>query len=262
MLRNLLASRLIGLALSLLILPGFSQSAMRKEPAVAVADLDALVKTYRQRQAEAKPTAVLAWLQAGNRRFVAGEANHGGLLTDARKRVIVTSNGQRPLAVVLSCIDSRTAPEIVFDTSIGDLFTVRVGGNVVNDDILGSLEIAVESGAKVIVVLGHTNCGAIKGACGDLKMGHLTQLLERVKPSIAAVKAKLAADPTLAQKLGELVPSNRRYIAEVSHANARLSAEQIRTRSPLLREHLDRGDTLLISAIVDVDSGKVSFDPN
>lgn len=220
---------------------------------------DTSVRSYRQRKADATPQSVLAWLEAGNRRFVTGQANHGGFPTDAQERVRVTSRGQRPLAIVLSCIDSRTAPEVVFDTSVGDLFTIRVAGNVINDDVLGSLEVTASSGA-VIVVLGHTDCYAIKAAYEDVKLGHLTQLLKRVKRAIVAVGSRLKTDPTLAQALGEPALTNRRYIAEVCHVNAMLSSDQIRKSSPLLREQLDRGEIMLVSAIYDVDSGRVTFD--
>lgn len=227
-------------------------------PALAV-EPDASVLAYRQRRANATPAAVLEWLQAGNRRFAAGESNHGGVAADARHRVQISSTGQRPLAVVLSCIDSRTAPEIIFDTSVGDLFTIRVAGNVVNEDILGSLEVTAASGT-VIVVLGHTDCYAIKGAYSGLKLGHLTQLLKRVRRAVAAVSRRLKADPTLAQAIGEPSVTNRRYIAEVCHVNAELSAEQILKRSPLLREQIERGEILMVAAIYNVDSGTVTFE--
>jgi carbonic anhydrase len=219
------------------------------------------IREYRQRQDDAKPQAVLTWLQAGNRHFAQGISGHGGFPVDARERIQVASKGQRPLAAILSCIDSRTAPELVFDTSVGDLFTARVGANVVNDDILGSLEIAVESGVKVVVVLGHTDCGGVKGACSGLELGHMTQLLERVKPAISSTNAELDSDPALSKLIGERVVTNRRYIARVSHANALLSARQIRERSPYLREKIDQGQILMVTALFDVDSGEVTFDP-
>lgn len=218
------------------------------------------VRIYRQRQDNATPASVLAWLQAGNRRFSAGRSIHGGYPRDARERVRVSAQGQRPLAAILSCIDSRTAPEMVFDTSVGDLFTARVGANVINDDVLGSLEVAVASGAKVIVVLGHTDCGGVKGACSGLEYGHMTQLLERVKPAVAHTHALLDSDPVLSKVVGERVVTNRRYIAEVSHTNAVMSTQQIRDRSPILKEQLDRGEVILVTAMFDVDSGRVIFD--
>lgn len=215
------------------------------------------VQDYRARQDGATPESVLEWLMAGNRRFAAGESTHGGYLKDARERIQVSAQGQRPLAVILSCVDSRTTPEMAFDTSVGDLFTVRVGANVVNDDILGSIEISVESGAKLVMVLGHTDCGGIKGACTGLELGHMTQLLERVKPAIAVTHAKLDSDLELSKAIGERVITNRKYVAEVSHTHANLSTEQLLARSPLLREKVAKKEILLMSAIYDVDSGRI-----
>jgi carbonic anhydrase len=218
------------------------------------------VVEYRQRQERATPASVLASLRAGNFHFAEGKAQHGGYQVDARERMRNSALGQRPLAVVLSCIDSRTSPELVFDVAVGDLFTARVGANVVNDDILGSLEIAVDSGAKVIVVLGHTDCGGVKGACAGLELGHMTQLLERVKPAIASANAELDANSALSAAIGERVVGNRRYIAHVSHANAVQSARQIRERSPFLREKIASGEVVLIAAVYDVDTGLVRFE--
>lgn len=144
-------------------------------------------------------------MKQGNQRFAAGRSNHGGYLINALERAEASAKGQRPLAAILSCIDSRTSPELVFDTSVGDLFTARVGANVINDDILGSLEIAVESGAKVLVVLGHTDCGGVKGACSNLQLGHMTQLLERVKPAIKDTNEWLNKNPKLSESVGELL---------------------------------------------------------
>lgn len=222
-------------------------------------DRDDAVKIYRDRQTNATPESVLAWLKDGNSRLARGRSKHGGYLKDARERIQVAAQGQRPLAVILSCIDSRTTPELVFDTSVGDLFTARVGANVVNDDILGSLEIAVESGAKVIVVLGHTDCGGIKGACTGLQLGHMTQLLERVKPAIQTTNARLDSDPVLSKAVGERVVGNRRYIAEISHDNAEMSADQLLARSSILKEKVQRSEILLVPAIFNVDTGLVTF---
>jgi carbonic anhydrase len=230
-------------------------------PAAAKPSLEASIKIYRDRQAQATPSGVLEVLKAGNHRFATGRGTHGGYFGDARHRVQVSATGQRPLAVVLSCIDSRTSPELIFDTSVGDLFTARVGANVVNDDILGSLEIATESGAKVIVVLGHTDCGGIKGACVGLELGHMTQLLERVKPAIAHAHDELDQNPALAAQIGERVVTNRRYVAHVSHANAAQSTAQLLERSPILREKVAKGEILIVTAVFDVDSGRVVFDP-
>ena len=226
---------------------------------VARAQVDP-VAAYRQRQQEATPASVLSWLQEGNRRFLAGASQHGGYPEDARERIKVAAQGQRPLAVVLSCIDSRTTPELVFDTSVGDLFTARVGANVVNDDVLGSLEIAASSGARVLVVLGHTDCGGVKAAVNGTELGHFTQLLARVKPAIKATGDRLDADPVASAQVGERVVTNRRYIAEVSHTNAAASTRAIREASPVLRELLDKGELLIVTAEFDVDTGRVIFD--
>ncbi len=216
---------------------------------------------YQKRQEATTPQQILDWLQKGNERFAKGKSNHGGFPVDARERIKVSAVSQRPLAAVLSCIDSRTTPELVFDTSVGDLFTARVGANVINEDILGSLEIAVNSGAKVLVVLGHTDCGGIKGACSHLQLGHMTQLLDRIQPVITAVNSHLDKDPAFAKEIGERVVGNRRYIAEVSHMNTLQSTKQILAQSSVLSEKVKSREIILISGIYDVDSGKVIFDP-
>lgn len=218
------------------------------------------VASYRQRQDKATPASVLAWLKAGNLRFMKGLSEHGGYPIDARDRVKISATGQRPLAVVLSCIDSRTTPELVFDVAVGDLFTPRVGANVINDDVLGSLEISVASGAKVVVVMGHTDCGGVKGACNGLELGHATQMLDKVKSAIASTNARLDADPVLSQLIGNRAATNPKYVAEVSHANAHQSLEQILQRSPVLKEQVDKGEIILISALYHVETGEVTFD--
>lgn len=251
--------RRIFLTLNAVVLIG-GHHAFAEAQSIAVASkLDDPVQIYRQRQTDATPASVLAWLKDGNARFAKGRSKHGGYLRDARERIQVTAQGQRPLAVILSCIDSRSTPELVFDVSVGDLFTARVGANVVNDDILGSLEIAVESGAKIIVVLGHTDCGGIKGACTGLELGHMTQLLERVKPAIQTTNTRLDNDPILSKAVGERVVSNRRYIAEISHDNAEQSADQLLARSSILKEKVQSGEILLVPAIFNVDTGLVTF---
>lgn len=225
-----------------------------------LSNLDELVRVYRERQENATPASVLSWLKEGNARFVAGRSIHGGYGADARERIGVSATGQRPLAAILSCIDSRTTPELAFDVSVGDLFTARVGANVISDDVLGSLEVAVESGAKVVVVLGHTQCGGVMAACNGVELGHLTQLLEKVKPAIGAVHAHMDLDPAYAKEVGERATSNRRYVAEVSHANARQSKAQILARSELLREKAGSGEVRVVSAMFDVFTGEVRFD--
>ena len=218
------------------------------------------VKVYRQRQANATPLSVVKWLKEGNKRFTQGKAIHGGYIKDISERRWVAAKSQRPLAVVLSCIDSRTTPEVVFDTTIGDLFTARVGANVINKDILGSIEISVASGAKAIVILGHTDCGGVKGACRGIEFGHMTQLLERVKPAITDTNDLLNKNPELSQLVGERVVENPKYIAQISHTNAQRSAKQVYEQSPILKEKIDSGEVVLVAAIYDVNSGIVTFD--
>jgi carbonic anhydrase len=218
------------------------------------------LQAYRDRQATATPQTTLDWLKAGNKRFAKGQATQGGFGSDPRVRRNNSAQGQRPLAVVLSCIDSRTTPELVFDVSVGDLFTARVGANVINDDILGSMEIAVESGAKIIVVMGHTRCGGIAAACAGEQLGHFTQLLDRIQPVIREVNLKLDADPAHSQEVGDRVASNPKYIREVSHANARNSFRQILEKSSIIRDKVNAGEIKLVSALYEVESGRVLFD--
>jgi carbonic anhydrase len=239
-----------------------AQAQAQNKPFAIAFDLNESIAEYRKREADATPDSVLKWLQDGNQRFVAGNSTHGGYPIDARERIQVSAKGQAPIAVVLSCIDSRTTPEMAFDTSVGDIFTVRVGANVVNDDILGSLEIAAESGARVVVVMGHTNCGGVAAACSGLELGHMTQLLERVKPAIANTNNRMDNNPTLDKMIGERVASNPRYLAEVSHENAMLSTKQILERSQILRDKVARGEILLKTALFDVNTGRVIFDQN
>lgn len=238
----------------------FQSLSSRAETKASKSSIDELVKIYRDRQSSVSPQFVFNWLKEGNSRFASGQSNHGGYPVDARERIQVSAQGQRPLAAILSCIDSRTTPELVFDVSVGDLFTARVGANVTNQDIVGSLEIAAESGAKVIVVLGHTDCGGIKAACNGLELGHMTQLLERVKPAIQITHKRLDADPALAQAVGERVTTNRKYIAEISHDNAQMSVDQILSQSSILREKVASKEIILVGAVFDVETGLVKFD--
>jgi carbonic anhydrase len=231
------------------------------EAAPLLRGLEDLVKIYRKRQDDATPVSVLAWLKEGNSRFVAGKSNHGGYREDARERIQISASGQRPLAAVLSCIDSRTSPELIFDVSVGDLFTARVGANVVNDDVLGSLEVAVASGAKAVVVLGHTQCGGVMAACNGVELGHLTQLLAKIRPAIEAVHSHMNQDAVYAKEVGERVTTNRRYVSEVSHANARQSMRQILDRSSFLRQKVEAGEIQIKTALFDVFTGAVTFDP-
>lgn len=179
-------------------------------------------------QAAMTPQQALAALKDGNARFVSGHPSKRDLLADVK----TTSSGQYPFAVVLSCLDSRQPIEIVLDQGIGDIFSARVAGNVLNDDTLGSMEFACKlSGAKLIVVIGHSNCGAIEGAIDDAQLGNLTGLLAKIKPAVDTVPADVQPRTS----------KNYTFVDDVSEANVRLVMQQIRERSPVLKEMLDQG---------------------
>ena len=180
----------------------------------------------RENQAAITPAQALALLEAGNERFVAGQMIH----RDFPRQVKDSSGGQYPFAAVVTCLDSRTTPEFMFDQGVGDIFSARVAGNIINEDILGSLEFATKvSGAKLIAVIGHTNCGAIKGACDDVQLGHLTSLLARIQPAVNAVQT--APDEARSSK-------NRAFVEKVAEMHVRLTLKAI----PGARPHFERHD--------------------
>jgi carbonic anhydrase len=200
-------------------------------------------------QAALTPQAALAELRDGNARFIAGKP----LNRDFPAQVKATASGQYPFAVVLSCLDSRQPIEIVLDQGVGDIFSARVAGNVLDDDILGSMEFACKvSGAKLIAVIGHSNCGAIKGAVDDVELGNLTGLLAKIKPAIDAVPADVQPRTT----------KNYTFVNDVSEANVKLVMKEIRERSPILREMLDKGEIGLVGGMYDLTTGKVQFYDN
>ena len=186
-------------------------------------------------------------LEEGNRRFVTGSA----IDQDHREQVSATATGQHPFAVILSCMDSRIPTEIVFDQGIGDVLNIRIAGNVLNEDILGSLEFGCHVvGAPLIVVLGHTSCGAIKGACDGAQLGSLTQMLEKIRPAIDLTKAAPGEDRTSA---------NSDYVDRVAVNNVKLVCEAIPRESEVLSD-LDRtGRLSVFGALYDVQSGSVEF---
>lgn len=200
----------------------------------------------KEAQATMTPESALAELKAGNARFVAGHP----LKRDFPADVKATASGQYPFAVVLSCLDSRQPIEIVLDQGIGDIFSARVAGNVLNDDILGSMEFACKvSGAKLIVVIGHSNCGAIKGAVDDVQLGNLTGLLGKIKPAMDSVPGDIAPRTS----------KNPEFVDQVAEANVRLVMQQIRDRSPILKEMLDNGQIGLVGGMYDLSTGEVRF---
>ena len=195
----------------------------------------------RESQAATTPAMALDALKAGNARFVSNTSKR----RDWTAKVVATASGQYPFAAVLGCMDSRVPVEVVFDQGIGDLFAVRVAGNVVNSDELGSLEYAVSVGTKLIVVLGHTACGAVKGAMSDAKLGNLTSLLAKIRPAVEAAHCDGSQETSCVNKVAE--------------ENVRQSMKQIRDGSPYLAKHLDEGAIVLVGAMYDIGNGRVTF---
>jgi len=222
----------IGLCLPALTAPASAQQA----PAAAKPEVQT-----QESQAEMTPAAALERLKEGNLRFTSNTAKR----RDWSAKVLATASGQFPFAAVLGCMDSRVPVEIVFDQGIGDVFGVRVAGNVVNEDELGSLEYAVKVGTKLIVVLGHTSCGAVKGAIDGVELGNLTGLLSKIHPAVAAAGCSNAKDEACVTKVAE--------------KNVLHSVKEIRERSPYLKKYLDEGKVGLVGGIYDVSTGKVTF---
>jgi carbonic anhydrase len=203
----------------------------------------------KESQAAMTPQQALAALRAGNDRFVSGHPLNRNFPSEVK----ATAGGQYPFAVVLSCLDSRQPIEIVLDQGIGDIFSARVAGNVLNDDVLGSMEFACKaSGAKLIAVIGHSNCGAIKGAVDNVELGDLTELLNKIKPAIAQVPSDVQPRDS----------NNSAFVDQVSKANVRLVMQQIRERSPILREMLDKNEIGLVGGMYDLSTGEVTFYEN
>lgn len=192
------------------------------------------------------PSDALRTLQEGNFRFVNNLKLHHDLL----EQVNQTRDGQQPFAAILSCMDSRTSAELVFDQGLGDIFSIRVAGNVVSGDILGSLEYAAAvTGIKLVVVLGHTNCGAIRGACDQVEIGHLTGLLQKIKPAMTAEK-NIIHDRT---------GNNQQFVNAVAAVNAKQMAGQIVHQSEIIRKLVGEGKTGIVPAMYDVATGLVVF---
>jgi len=203
------------------------------------------------KELQAKITAdqALKRLKDGNVRFVAGHLSDHGKYRD---EVPLTAKGQYPFAAFVSCIDSRVDVDDIFDLNNGDAFSARVAGATVDEDILGSLEYATEeAGAKLIVVMGHTHCGGIKGACDDLKMGNLTTLLEKIKPAVQTV----AKD----WKDGEKNSKNDKFVDAVMRENVSLVIRNIREHSEIIRELEDHHKVKIVGAVYDIETGKVTF---
>jgi carbonic anhydrase len=202
----------------------------------------------RETQATMTPQKSLQYLKEGNQRFKNNLKANRNLL----EQVNDTSDGQFPFATILSCIDSRVSAELVFDQGLGDIFSVRIAGNFVNEDILGSMEFASKlAGTKLIVVLGHTSCGAVKGACDNAKMGNLTKLIEKITPAVNAVTEP--TDESLRNS------SNSEFVDNVSKKNVILTIERIHNESPILSEMEKSGEIMIMGAMYDINTGAVTF---
>ncbi|ULC59586.1 carbonic anhydrase [Flaviramulus sp. BrNp1-15] len=202
----------------------------------------------KETQATMTPEKSLRFLKEGNVRFQNNLKANRNLL----EQVNDTKEGQFPFATILSCIDSRVSAELVFDQGLGDIFSVRIAGNFVNEDILGSMEFACKlAGTKLIVVLGHTSCGAVKGACDHAKMGNLTKLIEKITPAVNAVSEP--KDENLRNS------KNLEFVDNVSKKNVELTIERIHEESPILSEMEKKGEIKIIGAMYNIHTGVVEF---
>jgi len=210
-------------------------------------DLNTNTQT-KETQADISPVTAIELLQEGNTRFVENKQAGRSLL----KQVEDTSKGQFPFATVLSCIDSRVSSELIFDQGIGDIFSIRIAGNFVNEDILGSMEFACKlAGTKVILVLGHTSCGAVKGACDDAKLGNLTAMLSKIKPAVEGTSSP--EDAALRNS------KNLDFVNNVAAKNVKLTISRIIEESPVLAEMQKEGDISIVGGMYDIQTGKVTF---
>jgi carbonic anhydrase len=202
----------------------------------------------KETQATMTPEKSLQYLKEGNLRFQKNLMANRNLL----EQVEDTSNGQFPFATILSCIDSRVSSELIFDQGIGDIFSARIAGNFVNEDILGSMEFACKlAGTKLIVVLGHTACGAVKGACDDAKLGNLTAMLEKIKPAVNAVTSP--EDASLRNS------SNLEFVNNVAAKNVQLTIDRILEESDVLADMQNNGEIMIVGGMYDINTGAVTF---
>lgn len=200
----------------------------------------------KETQSTTTPEAALQFLREGNHRFV----NNLEIDRDMLHQVNATRDGQFPLAAILSCIDSRTSAELIFDQGLGDIFSIRIAGTIINEDILGSMEFACKvAGSKLVVVLGHTKCGAIQGACDNVQMGNLSTLLNKIQPSV--YYEKTVRD--------ERNSKNGEFVEKVSRIQVKRSVESIIKQSIVLREMIENKEVGLIGAIYDIETGLVEF---
>ena len=200
----------------------------------------------KEMQSAISPTMALNLLKDGNKRFVNNLKINRNLLQQAND----TSDGQHPFAVIFSCIDSRTSAELIFDQGLGDIFSARIAGNIVNEDILGSMEFGCKvAGAKIIVVLGHTKCGAVKGACDNVALGNLTGLIEKIKPAVEQ-------ETTTTENRNS---SNASFVENVAELNVSLSVKNILLKSPIIAEMVKNEEITIVGGVHDISSGEVKF---
>ncbi len=202
----------------------------------------------KEDQTNITPEKALNMLKQGNIRFVKNLNSNRDLLQQANE----TRNEQWPFATILSCIDSRTSAELIFDQGLGDIFSIRIAGNVVNTDIIGSMEFACKlAGSKLLVVLGHSKCGAVKGACDHAEMGNLTELLSKIQPAIYEEKTVKDIDTRNA--------SNADFVQKVAVINVKRSVKSIIERSYILEQMIEKGEISIVGAMYDLDNGTVQF---
>lgn len=200
----------------------------------------------KETQSQLTPRLALEILQEGNDRFIKNLQANRDLLQQANE----TKEGQWPFAIILSCIDSRTSAELIFDQGLGDIFSARIAGNIINTDILGSMEFACKvAGSKLIVVLGHSKCGAIKGACDHVEMGNLTELLSKIQPAIYQEKETIA----------DRTSKNPTFVENVSQINVKRSVKSIVDRSFILEQMVENGEIGVVGAMHNIETGKVEF---
>ena len=200
----------------------------------------------KEMQAAITPSMAIEILKEGNKRFMNNLKANRNLLEQANE----TSDGQHPFAVILSCIDSRTSAELIFDQGLGDIFSVRIAGNIINEDILGSMEFACKvAGSKIIVVLGHSKCGAVKGACDHVEMGNLTALLSKIQPAVYDEKSETENRSS----------SNAEFVEKVAAINVKRTVNAIMERSPILKEMIQNGEIGIIGGMHSISDGEVTF---
>jgi len=202
----------------------------------------------KETQSTMTPEKALNFLKEGNQRFQNNLKANRNLL----EQVNDTSEGQFPFATILSCIDSRVSAELVFDQGLGDIFSIRIAGNFSNEDILGSMEFGCKlAGTKLVVVLGHTSCGAIKGACDHARLGNLTALINKIEPAVAAV-----TEPTDESQRNS---KNLEFVDRVAEKNVHLTIDNVRQKSPVLAEMEENGEIKIVGAMYDLSNGEVVF---